>query len=252
MCRKNLWLAAVGLPLLFAGCSGEEDMNSKMAQAAIQAKQGKWEAAGKNAAIVAEAKPGEIAPKLLQALAYEKQGDFDKAMDLARQCAESAPQDFTACYTLGRIASHDPMRRSEAFSILERALELKNGDENTLILLCNLGTQIEHPRVIKYLHQLRQIKGFAQSPVLRYQFGCYYVHTKNPGQARVWLRNAARLGINSKNWDLLLACARTMDKSGFSRKDALNWYLLYRNLSRSRGVEYQEVVARINQLSRKR
>ena len=220
-----------------------------MALAAAQAKQDKWDEAGKNAGKVAEAKPGEVAPKLLQALAFEKQGEYDKALDLARQCGEKAPDDFTAQYTLGRLTAKDAMRRSEAFAILERALELKPGDHNTLVLLCNLGTEIEHPKVIRYLHQLRLTKEFSNSPVLRYQFGCYYVNIKNRNQATVWLRSAARLGINSKNWDLVLECARRMDKSGFSPKDALNWYVLYRNLSGNRGAEYKEVCARIKELS---
>jgi tetratricopeptide (TPR) repeat protein len=253
MIRKKLCLAAVGLPLLFAGCAGEEDMNAKMVQAADQAEKGKWEAAGKTAEAVAKAKPKEVAPVLLQALAYEQQGEYDKALDLARQGAEMASGDFTVQYTYGRLTAKDPARRSEAFSILERALELNPGDQNTLILLCNIGSEIEHPKVIKYLNELRKNKDFAQSPVLLYQIGCYNVRAGKTNHAQVWLRRAARDASKSKNWDLLLNCARTLDRSGAvnqktGKKEALEWYGKYRALSGNRGAEYKEVNARIAQL----
>lgn len=254
MIRKKLGLAAVGLPLLFAGCAGDEDMNAKMVQAAEQAKKGQWEAAGKNAGAVEKAKPGEVAPVLLQALVYEKQGEYDKALDLARKCAEMAPKDFTVQYTCGRLTAKDQARRSEAFSILERALELKPGDQNTLILLCNIGSEIEHPKVIKYLNELRKDKDFANSPVLRYQIGCYHVRAKN-SQAQTWLRSAAKAASKSKNWELLLNCARTLDRSGAvnqktGKKEALEWYGKYRALSGNRGAEYKEVNSRIAQLQK--
>ena len=252
MMRNLLFLAAgIGLPLCFTGCSGEEDMNAKMAEAAIQAKQGDWKNAGENAAVVAEAKPDEVAPKLLQVLAYEKAGSDDKALDLARQCVEIAPEDFTARYTLGRLAAKNPMRRSEAFAILERALELKSEDRNTLVLLCNLGTELNHPRVIKYLHQLRQTKEFAASPVLYYHFGCYFIQTKNYVQAEKWLHSAVKMGIRSKDWNVVLNSTRRLDQTGYFPQKVRNWYVLYRNVSGNRGAEHKEVCARIKELDRR-
>ena len=139
--------------LLLAGCSGESS-DERMLQAVAAAKQGDWPKASKIANEVSESSPNAVAPMLLQALAYEKSGELNKAIDLVQQCAENNPQDFTTLYTLGRLYSKDPKRQDKAYVTLTKALALRKGDVNTLILLCNVGIKNNEPDTKQYLEQL--------------------------------------------------------------------------------------------------
>lgn len=210
------------------GCMEKKSDTDKMSQAVSLAKQGDWKSAGESMQEISQKNPDALPPVLLQAIAYEKTGDFDKALDLSRQTAALKPDNFIAQYTFGRLSALVPMRRSEAFSILEKAHSLKNDDCDTLILLCNLGTLLKHPRTIIYLHKLRMNKKYTHSPALYYQYGLYYAARNNGKQAVVFMRQAARRsGI--KNPELVLNAARCIDRNNFSAREALNLYRFFVN-----------------------
>ena len=137
--------------LVFCGCS-DDSSDEELNRAVSLAKAGNWQESAKIANETAGASSG-AAPMLLQALAFEKSGELDKAIDLAQQCAEQHPNDFTVLYTLGRLYSLDPKRQDKALSTLEKAVKLRE-NVNALILLCNIGIKSNDPNVIKYLQQL--------------------------------------------------------------------------------------------------
>ncbi len=215
------------------GCMEKKSDTDKMSQAISLAKQGNWKAAGESMQEISQKNPDALPPILLQAIAYEKTGDFDKALDLARQAAANKPDDFIAQYTFGRLSSKIPMRRSEAFSILEKAHSLKNNDSDTLILLCNLGTLLKHPRTVIYLNRLRQMPKYVTSPALYYQYGLYYAARNNGNQAIAFMRHAARRG-GIKNPELILNAARCIDRNNFSAGEALNLYRFFVNVPTSK------------------
>ena len=235
--------------LLWAGCSDRGNVDRKLSGALADAKQGKWEEAAQQAAAVAAVAPRSVAPLLLQALAYEQAGEFDKALDLARRCAEMAPEDFTVQYTFGRLSAADPMRRSEAFVILENALRLRPGDRNTLILLCNLGAALDSPQLATYLDQLRSDRETAATARFCFQYGLLRARQGNRGQALVFLQQAVRR--DSRDPDLILNAARCLDRYRISPAHAVNMYRLYlRHPGAADPLKIREAEARIAGLRR--
>lgn len=241
-------LTACSAAIILFGCSEDPSPGEKLTQAVHQAKQGNWEAAERTAAELSEKSPKSIAPMLLAALAYERKGDLDKALDLARQCALSENDDFAAQYTFGRLSAKNPLRYSEAFAILERALTLKPGDTDTLVLLCNLGTQLKHPDTGKYLAQLQNDPEISKSAHFFYQLGLNQAEKKNGRAAVEYLWRAVRLG-GPRNPELILNAARCIDNGGFSPKDAISLYQFYINHpAKKETAKLQEATARVREL----
>ena len=86
--RNKLRMSALFAVLgLLAGCSGAGKTEEKISAALAQAKQGRWEKAGSMAEEISAAAPNAMPPLLLRAVACERNGEFAKALDLARQCA---------------------------------------------------------------------------------------------------------------------------------------------------------------------
>ena len=212
--------------LLWAGCSGRGNVDKKLADALAAAKQDRWEDAARHAAAAASAAPRAVSPMLFQALAYERNGEFDKALDLARRCAALAPEDFTVQYTFGRLSAADPMRRSEAFSILENALRLRPGDRNTLVLLCNLGAELASPRVGTYINQLRTDREFSNSTPFFFQYGLLRARQGDRKQSLLFLQHAVRLD-QGRNARLILNAARCLDRYQIKPREAAEMYRSY-------------------------
>ena len=224
--RRSYFALCTASALFFCGCSESSSSNEKMTQAVHQAKRGNWQSAENTAAELSAKSPKAVTPMLLMALAYEKRGDLDKALDLARQCAAAAPDDFTAQYTFGRLSAGNPLRYSESFAILEKALTLRPGDSDTLVLLCNLGMQLKHPNTDRYLAQLNEKEEFQRSAQFNYQLGWRQAEKKNGKAAVEYLWRAVRLG-GLQNPELPLNAARCIDSNGLSRKDAVKFYNLF-------------------------
>lgn len=244
---KKTGIAAV-LALLLVGCSGRNGADEKMSAALAQAKQGKWDGIAERATEISDAVPNAVAPKLLLALAYERAGEFDKALDLARKCAETAPDDFATLYTFGRLSAVDPMRRSEAFMILENAHKLRPDDRNTLVLLCNLGAEVNSPRAGAYLDKLRANPEFKNSGRLYFLYGLRQAKQGDKGQAALFLRYAVKR--DDKDTILLLNAARALDRYRLSQRDALEMYRRYLGRADRDPAAAKEVSARIAELSR--
>lgn len=219
---KSLYFSAAFLSslLIFSGCSDSTSTDEKLTQAVTNARQNNWTEVKKISAEVSESNPGTIAPMLLTALAYEKEGDMAKAIDLANQCVKNSPQDFTANYTLGRLYSMDIKRHTEAFSILEKALKLSPGDTNTLILLCNLGVQRNEQATGKYLDQLLAQKKLSrvETGKIHYQKALFLANNDNISDACSSMIQAA--ACSGKNPELILQAARFIDNSGVNRRNA--------------------------------
>ena len=226
--NQVLLSASLFCSVFLCGCMEKKSDTDKMSHAVSLAKQGNWKGTGELMLEISQKNPDALQPVLLQAIAYEKTGDFDKALDLARQVAANSPDNFIAQYTFGRLSAKVPLRRSEAFSILEKAHTLKKDDANTLILLCNLGTQLKHPRTLNYLTQLRMNSKYTHSPALYYQYALYYAARNNGKQAVLFMRQAARRG-GLQNPELALNAARCIDRNNFSAREALNLYRFFVN-----------------------
>lgn len=218
---KHLYLPAAFLCslLIISGCSDGDSADEKLTQAVTYARQGNWIETKKISLELSEDHPEIVAPMLLQALAFEQEGDLIKAIDLANQCAKNYPEDFTAQYTLGRLYSKDIKRHTEAFSILEKVFKLNPSDTNTLILLCNLGVRRNEPATGKYLDKLLQKK------LPRKEIGKLHylkaIFLANNGDMNSACSSMIQAATNSSdNPELILQAARFIDHSNLNSRNA--------------------------------
>ena len=226
--------------LFICGCDNKNATNDRLNNAINQAQQGNWNTAGKEAAELSAALPNATAPMLLRALAYEKQGDLAKAIDLARQCVTNSPKDFTSHYTLGRLYSLDPKRDAEAFTVLEKAHSLKPDDTDTLVLLCNIGIKRHEPNTDKYLNLLMHKPEFSNSAQLYYMLGVRQAEKRNVMAAQRFMMNALNKSGNANNPDLIYRIALCFDQNKFPPKEIKKFYNLF---LRSKGVKNKADIA---------
>ncbi len=239
---------------VLTGCSSEEDSgNEQMTRAISLAKNGNWREAGQIADKLSADIPGAIAPILFQIVAYEKAGELDKATDLALQCARNNPKDFTAQYLLGRLYAMDSKRDGEAFEILERALQLRPGDLNTLILLCNLGVKRNEPNTRGYLEQLVTKTKLSNAELANaYYMQGLYLYKNGESALAFSCMDRARELCRRDNPELLLQIARFADNDGNRSNEAgyiyRHFIILYGNTPNPDPDKLQEARLREQQL----
>lgn len=233
--RQTIYLSALLLPLcILCGCREKISNDRKLYTCTNKIKNSQnpeekiaaWDNALKTSADILKADPGNRNAKLLQAIAYEKHGKYDEALDLANQAAQEYPDDFISLYTCGRLAAEQPLRRQQAFALLQKALVLNPGDVNTLILLCTLGTQLNHPRTMEYLIQLQQRKEYAGSATLSYQFAIYFANKNKKKEAVGFFKQAVSRGTN--NPGLIYNTALRVDHGKIGKPDS--FYRLFLNV----------------------
>ncbi len=214
--------------VMLTGCSEEKSENEQMTHAISLAKNGNWQEAGEIADNLTGNSSTSVAPKLLQIVAYEKSGELDKAADLALQCAKNNPRDFTSQYLLGRLYAMDSKRDGEAFEVLERALQLRPGDINTLILLCNLGVRRNEPNTGKYLEELVTKTKLSNAELAKayYMRGLYLYKNGDTAMAFSSMDQARNL-CRRDNPELLLQIARFVDNAGDRGNEAGYIYRLF-------------------------
>ena len=243
--RQKYYLSALLLSVcIFCGCKEKISDDRKLYDCTnkiknslnAEEKLSAWDGALKTSSDILKTSPDNRNAKLLQAIAYEKHGKYDEALDLANQVAQEYPDDFIALYTCGRMAAAQPLRRQQAFALLQKALVLNPEDVNTLILLCTLGTQLNHPQTMKYLIKLQQHKEYAGSATLSYQFGICYANANKKREAMLFFKQAVAKGTN--NPGLIYNTALRVDHGKVG--DPRSFYSLFLNIP---GAKIPEQVA---------
>ena len=221
--------AVICSALVFCGCS-EDSSDDQLIAAVNLAKQGKWQETAAVADKAAETYPESAAPMLLQALAYEKAGEIGKAIDMAQRCVEKNPEDFTALYTLGRLYSLDPKRQDKAYTVLEKAISLRKGDVNTLILLGNIGMKNNEPTVRIHLEQLVRRTDLSDQEKAKayYMLGICLDKENKKNDAVKAMRNAERF-CKEKNPELLFYIAGFYAKNIGDHYKAVSLYKRFIN-----------------------
>ena len=127
---KGLAATVLGvICLLPAGC-GSRTADGCLVKAKEYADSGEWKEALKQARRAVELEPDNVSGLVFRAVASEKCGERDLALDSALQAVKINPESFAAQYTLGRIYASDPARYADAMNALEQALRLKPDDTN--------------------------------------------------------------------------------------------------------------------------
>ncbi|MBE6367975.1 MAG: tetratricopeptide repeat protein [Lentisphaerae bacterium] len=229
-----LTAAAVGMMLALTGCTGRDVPVDELLNRAVDCgRSGNWQSCEENALAVLKKDPLNTHALLLRSLAAEHLGKNDVALSSARQAAENAPGDFAVQYSYGRLLALKPGRAKEAIQVLERALKLRPGNRNTLILLGQCGSQINSDKTIEYYMALPET--VRRQPEIQTRIAIYYLdrrdqHKRNLDLALRALANAYNTAPD--NPVIVLNLALFLDHQGFSKRKAVAFYERYLNLTR--------------------
>ena len=168
-----LSLVCVSVIITLTGC-GRSTPEENLVSAIRAAETGDWKNARKYADRAAAGAPDHVGALVMRAIACDKSGDFDQALDSARRAANLDPENFAAVYTLGRLYSLDPLRCAEAVNTLVAALKLKPESADAKILICNVLSKMSSPAALRYLLILQKDERFANDPGLHSQMAVIY------------------------------------------------------------------------------
>ncbi len=169
-------LVCASAMIVLCGC-GRNTPEENLVSAIRSAETGDWKNARKFADRAAAGAPDHVGALIMRAIACEKSGDFDQALDSARRAANLDPGNFAAMYTLGRLYSLDPLRCADAVNTLVAALKLKPESADTRVLICNVLGRMSSPAALRYLLQLQKDERFANDPGLHSQLGVIYARS---------------------------------------------------------------------------
>lgn len=151
---KRLFLAAVAGILLTAGCKDARDTGELLDQASRQLSAGKYTQALETADLAVRNAPARFDALLMRAIAQERVGRLDLALESALEAEKLAPTSFAVQYTLGRLYAADRKTHPQALIALSKALALRPGDRNVLILQANVYMGLRPAYAMQILTQL--------------------------------------------------------------------------------------------------
>lgn len=192
---KGLAATVLGvICLLPAGC-GSRTADGCLVKAKEYADSGEWKEALKQARRAVELEPDNVSGLVFRAVASEKCGERDLALDSALQAVKINPESFAAQYTLGRLYAADPTRYSDALAPLTRAAKLRNfHDRNTLVLLSNTTTALRSPSAANWLSFLSRVAPESgNDPAFRNLLGIVWARARKPDLARQEFTRAYQL-----------------------------------------------------------
>ena len=227
----KLWLTgiAAALLLLAGGCGKPRDVSELLNGAMREAAAGNLEEATRLAEKAADQAPDRLDALLLQAILLEKQGQFEAALQAAVRAAEEHPDDFVAQYTLGRLYAADRNHAHEALVALGKAANLRPGDRNTLILLCNVHMTLDPAQAGKYLLSLARDRALFNSAPYQNQLGLSQLRNRNYQAAGQAFLRACRQAPDEATY--LLNLATCMDRYLGKSRVAVPLYQRYLDLA---------------------
>lgn len=154
--------------------------------------QGEWQSALKYAKASVKREPENAVAQVLMALVYENNNNIEQALQAARLAAKAEPKYFLAQYTFGRLCLKVPAKIQDSIEPLKRALQLKPGDVDTLILLARGAKKLGLLDTMNYFKQLAASKRYAGRSEPFNEMGILYAEQNN-------YRSAARCFVTAYN-----------------------------------------------------
>lgn len=182
-----------------------------------------WDKALKYAQAADEREPANSGALVLLALAYENTGELEQALQAARLAVKTDAKYFQAQYTLGRLCLKDPAKIQDSIEPLKRALRLKPGDTDTLVLLAQGSKKLGLLETVKYFEQLAKTKRYQGKPEPWNEMMIIYAEQNNT-------RDAARC--------LVTAYSRATDNPIIVLNFALFWDYYARPKSSTEALGY--------------
>ncbi len=247
----KFWMMAILVGTMISGCS-DRTPEAALSHAKEAAEAGNWRDAYHQAQRLEKSYPQNIRVLLMLALAAEKCGETDQAIDAARRAGLLNDQSFAAKYTLGRLYCGIPARRNEAKKLLISAYRLRPQDPDLITLLCNLAVETGDPGAEKFLNVLKGL-GHDQDPALYNALGIALARRQQYPAAQTAFAQAEKLA--PEHPVIRLNAARFYDYYLNQKAGAIERYQQFIRLTRQR-PEYQsrqaDVIARITQLKKPR
>lgn len=250
---RVLCAAAVLSAAAFCGCTDQGADKDFLLQKAVESgRLGAWQESEKFAISVLKRDPANAYALLLRALAAEHLGKMDIALASARQAAEKAPDYFPAQYSYGRLLSQKPESRKAAVQVLERALKLRDGNRNTLLLLGQCASRLNDDRAIEYYKQLPD--AVQKQPEIQTRIAIYYLDRRDRDQRNLVLAYKALRESYLKKPDnpvIVLNMALFLDHYVNNKKQAIGFYNRFLRLTEHNpelNPTRAQVIARKSQL----
>ncbi len=194
--RKIIILPALLLALVtLQSCSenlADKSVDELLNSGCDLARNGAWAKAMKYAEAAVKREPNNSGALILAALAYENNDNLEQALQAARLAVKADAKYFQAQYTLGRLCLKDPAKIQDSIEPLKRALQLKPGDVDTLVLLARRGRKLGLLDTVKYFEQLTVTKRYGDKPEPWNEMGIIYAEQNNS-------RDAARCLVTAYN-----------------------------------------------------
>lgn len=204
---------------LLAGCGGNRNSGELMNAARQALEKGHCEQALSFAEKAVAAAPDNVDARILSAIAFEKCGQSKQAVEEARKAVELNPKSFVAQYTLGRLYSAERTSSYDALVALGKALELRPGDRNTLILLANVNMHLSPEQAQKYLLELARDRSLFDTAAYQNQLGICMVRRKQYQAAGQAFLKACRADANNPllMYNLALCMDQYLNRSKVAR-----------------------------------
>lgn len=234
------------------GCKEPRSPGVRLNQAAKYLSAGKYAEALSEADSAVQNAPGRFDAFLLRAIAQERTGRSDLALASAMAAEKLAPGSFAVQYMLGRLYMAD-RKNPDAVMALNKALALRPGDRNTLILLVNLYMGLRPAEALKLMTHLERDSSLVSSAAYRNELGVAQILCGNAVSGG----NNLSLAVSNapKNAVFRLNYARYLDYYANQPMSAVTQYRTYLELAgHLPGHENyrKQVTARCNELKRRR
>ena len=221
-------------------------------QATSAAQGGKWNTTLKFVKVAVEREPANAPAFILLAMAYENTGKNEQAIEAARKAVKLEPDNFLAQYTLGRLYAIDQNKLQDAVEPLLRALKLRPGDSDTLLLLADCCQKLNLPKTPDYYNLIVALPAFKNRHEPWNQLGVYYAEKGNLRNAAACFKQA--YAIAPENHMVLLNFGIFFDKYLRQSERALKYYQRYMDITAKNPEmeqKKQEIKARIKDLTGK-
>lgn len=220
---------AVTAAVMLPGCSGQEISTDALLNNAVQCgRSGDWLGCETNAVNVLKRDPGNTNALLLRALSAEHLDKPSVALESARQAAENAPDNFAVQYSYGRLLAQNPDAAKSAIQVLERALKLRPGNRNTLILLGQCSSRINSDDTLKYYMALPD--SVRKLPEIQTCIAIYYLdrRDRNPRNLQLALSSLGNAYKSAPdNPGIVLNLAMFLDHYVKNSRKAIGFYRRY-------------------------
>ena len=231
---RVLCAAAVLSAAALSGCTDSAATNAAALKKAVESgRLGLWKECEDHACTVLKSDPVNPYALLLRSLAAEHQGKLDIALASARQASENAPDYFPAQYSYGRLLAQQPEASKTAIQVLERALKLRPGNRNTLLLLGQCSSRLNDDKALEYYQALPQ--SVQQQPEILTRIAIHYLDRRDRDQRNLVLAyNALRDAYRKRpdNPVIVLNTALFLDHYAGNRRQAIGFYNRYLDLTK--------------------